>query len=102
MKNKQDVEKRKAHKVLWKLKSEIEDLKMALLDKDVITPKVAQEKFEKLYAKYQKPLPPGEPWRTLFDKEILSFFVFLKENRSDIFETSVNAIWDTCKDNVLP
>lgn len=102
MKSKQDVEKHKAHKVLWKLRSEIENFKKALLDKGVITPKIAQEKFEKLYTTHQKPLPPGEEWATLFDKELFSLFAFIRENRNDIFESEGKINWENYKNNVRP
>ncbi len=93
------LEKIKARNVLDKLKSEIEILKSALLDKDVITPKVAQEKFWELY-KNQKDLPAGEYWATIFDKELLLFFAFIKVHRNDVFESDGNIIWNTYKENV--
>jgi hypothetical protein len=92
------------HMVLEDLKRDIGNFKNELLDADAITAQVAKERFGALFKKHYQMLPAGELWVTLFDKEIIPLFYFIKENRSDIFESRERTdtiIWNSYRDTVI-
>ena len=78
--------------IIEKFKVEIAELKLDMLDSDLVTPKNAQERFDSLYKKHHAPLPPGEPYANLFEKELVELFQFIKENRTDIFKSHGGSI----------
>lgn len=79
---------------LVNLEKDLDLLKKEMSKNKKMGTTVIQNEFGATYEKYQPLFDKNEQYSTEFDRKILNFFIYLKENNQEVFKSEGNILWN--------